>query len=712
MEPTINRTVLIISDKLEQFTSTIGLFREAGLYILIAEDAVRGLDLARSEPPVLIICELGLDGLDGRELCRRVRRDATFQDVPIIIVGQTPRNSPIINEAMLLGATEYVQRPFDHVDLFGSGARLLGFQDYEARLGKMANSSTFANPETACSKALAVDEYTYLLERLAILGQEHGAARDLESVFSALLSFAISSVPCVALLISTFDEDAGERRAIFKWNDGIISDVSDLAPIPLDGGPVAMSIRSGEVVVLDNYLDRSAATGDSLLDQRRLRSAVIAPMKAMGKVIGVIEAMSCDEDAYQQEHATAMRLAANLTANAIENVRRFVREQSRAVQREQSQRLESVGRLAGGIAHDFNNMLTAINGYSDLTLRQLDPDDPLRVNVEEIKKAGERSALLTRQLLAFSRRQVLKPRVIDLNQIVTDTSAMLRRMIGEDIELEICLSDDLGSVEADPGQLTQVITNLAVNSRDAMPNGGQITIEVSNQLIDEGYAEKHVAVKAGSYVMLAISDTGVGMTAEVKEHLFEPFYTTKETGQGTGLGLSTVYGIVKQSGGYVWVYSEPNQGSTVKVYLPRADKEIDDLKADEFPQDLHGSETILLVEDEEIVRDLSKQILESCGYHVVEASDGAEASAICQQDDQSFDLLLTDVVMPKMSGRQLVQNLETIRPGLKVLYMSGYTDDSIVRHGVIDPGENYIQKPFTFNGLASKVRKLLDTAVT
>jgi signal transduction histidine kinase/CheY-like chemotaxis protein len=435
-------------------------------------------------------------------------------------------------------------------------------------------------------------------------------------------------------------------------------------------------------------------------------------MKAMGKVIGVIEVMSFEADAYQQEHATAMRLAANLTANAIENVRRIEKEQSRAVQREQSQRLESVGRLAGGIAHDFNNMLTAINGYSDLTLRQLDLDDPLRANVEEIKKAGERSALLTRQLLAFSRRQVLKPKVIDLNQIVSDTSAMLRRMIGEDIELDICLSSDLGKVEADPGQLTQVITNLAVNSRDAMPNGGSITIEVSNQEIDENYAERHVGIKAGNYVMLAISDTGVGMSDEVKEHLFEPFFTTKETGQGTGLGLSTVYGIVKQSGGYVWVYSEPEHGSTVKVYLPRADKDIDEQMATGVStEDLHGNETILLVEDEEIVRDLSKQILESCGYNVVEASDGAEASAICQQIDQKFDLLLTDVVMPKMSGRQLVQSLEHIRPGLKVLYMSGYTDDSIVRHGVICPGENYIQKPFTFNALASKVRKTLDTAI-
>ncbi len=715
METAINKTILLISDRLEQFTSTISLFRDAGLYVLVAEDAISGLHSARSEPPLLIICELASDGFDGRELCRRVRKDSTFASTPIILVGEFSRSAPVVQDVLQTGASDYIQKPFDEIDLYGRCADFLGFEshrDVEPKAVKRKATHKFG-PSKPSNRE--IDEYTYLLERLAILGQKHGTARDLTSVYAAILDFAISSVPCVALLISLFDDDKKIRKAVFKWNDGTTINVSGLPEVHLDGGPVAMSIRSGEVIILDNYLTKSNR-GDSGLqasfgkDSNRLRSAIIAPMKSMGKVIGVIEVLSYEADAYQQEHATAMRLAANLTANAVENVDRIEKEKIRAVQREQSQRLESVGRLAGGIAHDFNNMLTAINGYSDLTLRQLDLDDPLRVNVVEIKKAGERSALLTRQLLAFSRRQVLKPKVIDLNQVVSDTSSMLRRMIGEDIELEICLSPDLGSVEADPGQLTQVITNLAINSRDAMPSGGSITIEVSNQEIDENYTEQRIGVKPGSYVMLAISDTGLGMSAEVKEHIFEPFFTTKEMGHGTGLGLSTVYGIVKQSGGYVWVYSEPSQGTSVKVYLPRADKELDSAEAIEALQDLHGSETILLVEDEEVVRELSKKILESCGYRVVEASDGAEASAIFQQIDQEFDLLLTDVVMPKMSGRQLVQSLEHIRPDLKVLYMSGYTDDSIVRHGVIDAGENYIQKPFTYNALASKVRRMLDRA--
>jgi two-component system cell cycle sensor histidine kinase/response regulator CckA len=429
----------------------------------------------------------------------------------------------------------------------------------------------------------------------------------------------------------------------------------------------------------------------------------------MGKVVGVVEVQSYERSAYTAEHATAMRMAANLTANAIENVRLFEAEQARAEQLRQSQKLESVGRLAGGIAHDFNNMLTAINGFSDLTLRKLPEGDPLRANLLEIRKAGSRSAELTQQLLAFSRRQMLHPRVIDLNQTVNDTKVLLERLIGEDIEVSLALSPDIGSVQADPGQITQVIMNLAVNSRDAMPDGGKITIETANQDLDQDYMAGHAEMPAGSYVMLAVSDNGSGMSPEVQKHLFEPFFTTKPTGHGTGLGLATVYGIVKQSGGYIWAYSELGQGAVIKVYLPRLEAEIDKVPAANIStEDLRGDETILLVEDEDIVRRLARKILETCGYTVIEAADGAEGVEICKNTGQQIDLLLTDVVMPKMSGRQLVQNVAAIRPELKILFMSGYTDDSIVRHGAIKSGENFIQKPFTFNALAGKIRAVLD----
>jgi PAS domain S-box-containing protein len=376
----------------------------------------------------------------------------------------------------------------------------------------------------------------------------------------------------------------------------------------------------------------------------------------------------------------------------------------------QSQKLESVGRLAGGIAHDFNNMLTAINGYSDLVLRQLDPDDPMRQNIEEIKKAGERSAELTHQLLAFSRRQILQPEYIDLNETITETSSMLKRLIGEDIELATVLKPQVGSIKVDPGQLSQIIMNLVVNARDAMPDGGKLTIATSNVFLDPDYARSHLGILPGAYVMLSVSDTGIGMTPDQQEQIFEPFYTTKEVGKGTGLGLSTVYGIVKQSGGNILVYSEVGHGTTFKIYLPRV---VQPDEAGEFqessPKLALGTETILLVEDEDLVRSLSRQVLESCGYTVIEAVDGIEALETLEKSETRIDLLITDVVMPRMGGPELAEKLLEKIPNLPILFASGYTDDAIVRHGVLQTNVNFIQKPFTIDDVARKVRDLLDS---
>jgi PAS domain S-box-containing protein len=375
----------------------------------------------------------------------------------------------------------------------------------------------------------------------------------------------------------------------------------------------------------------------------------------------------------------------------------------------QAQKLESIGRLSGGIAHDFNNMLTAINGYSDLTLRRLGAGDPLRHNIEEIMKAGERSAALTRQLLAFSRQQILLPVVLYLNEIITETMKMLQRLIGEDIELITVLSPDAGPVEVDPGQVTQVIMNLAVNARDAMPHGGKLTIETANVFLAPDYASQHVGVLPGAYVMLAISDNGTGMSAKTQQHIFEPFFTTKEVGKGTGLGLSTVYGIVKQSGGNIGVYSEEGIGTTFKIYLPRVVGQAKESKRRDSPDDFpRGTETILLVEDEEMVRSLTRQILEECGYTVLEAQNGVEAISLCEKQDCQIDLLMTDVVMPQMGGRELAERFARVYPWMKILFTSGYTDDAVVRHGVINAETNFIQKPFTPDRLAHKVRKVLD----
>ncbi len=375
----------------------------------------------------------------------------------------------------------------------------------------------------------------------------------------------------------------------------------------------------------------------------------------------------------------------------------------------QSQKMEAIGRLAGGIAHDFNNLLTVIKGYSQLSLMELKEGDPLRPNIEEIQKAAERAAGLTRQLLAFSRRQILEMTVLNLNTILRDLDKMLHRIIGEDIELVTLLADDLGTVKADAGQIEQVVMNLAVNARDAMQKGGKLTIETGNVELDSAYAGKHVAVKPGPYVMLSVSDTGVGMTPEVRNRVFEPFFTTKEKGKGTGLGLSTVYGIVKQSGGNIWVYSEFGKGTAFKIYLPRVDEPPEEAGEKVVQKEIAGrGETILVVEDEEKVRQLTVQILTKNGYTVLEASHGDEASHICEQHKGPIHLMVMDVVMPGMTGRELAKSLEPHHPEMKVLYMSGYTDNAIVHHGILEKGLSFLQKPFTLEGLLRKMREVLD----
>ncbi len=378
----------------------------------------------------------------------------------------------------------------------------------------------------------------------------------------------------------------------------------------------------------------------------------------------------------------------------------------------QSQKMEAVGQLAGGIAHDFNNLLTAILGSTQLLLQATPPDDPRHEDAVEIRNAGMRAAELTRQLLAFSRRQVLAPKVLGLNAVVAHMQKMLRRLLGEDIELAVTLEPEAGTVNADPGQLEQVLLNLAVNARDAMPTGGRLTIETTRVTVTSELAERRHRLPAGDYLCLAVADTGAGMDEATQAHLFEPFFTTKEVGKGTGLGLATVYGIVKQSGGYVWVYSEVGHGTTVKVYLPRVAAAADEPPAPgpapEPAQVPRGRETVLLVEDAAPVRSLARRSLEACGYTVVDAPDGPTALDVAARHRGGIDLLVTDVVMPRMSGRELAERLAPARPRMKVLYTSGYTDDAMVRQGVLTAGVAFLQKPFVPETLARKVREVLD----
>jgi two-component system, cell cycle sensor histidine kinase and response regulator CckA len=376
----------------------------------------------------------------------------------------------------------------------------------------------------------------------------------------------------------------------------------------------------------------------------------------------------------------------------------------------QSQKMEGIGRLAGGVAHDFNNLLTTIIGYTEIMLTQVDQEGPLRSGMEEIKKASDRAADLTRQLLAFSRKQMMHPVVLNLNYPLAEMDKMLRRLIGEDIDLITVLEPELWKVKFDPGQMDQVVMNLAVNAKDAMPEGGKLTIETANVFLDEAYVRRHgIELKPGPFVVLAVSDTGFGMDGETQSHVFEPFFTTKEKGKGTGLGLSTVYGIVKQSGGFIWVYSEPGQGTTFKIYLPKSEAEEAFAEEEQIqPQHLEGSGTILLAEDDDSARKLIRSVLQDYGYRVLEAQDGEEALRLFEQHEGPIHLLLTDVVMPGMNGRELAESLQPLQPKMKVLYMSGYTDNAVVQHGVLEPGMSFIQKPFTPKDLASEVRKVLD----
>jgi two-component system, cell cycle sensor histidine kinase and response regulator CckA len=376
----------------------------------------------------------------------------------------------------------------------------------------------------------------------------------------------------------------------------------------------------------------------------------------------------------------------------------------------QSQKMEAVGRLAGGVAHDFNNLLTVILGYSQILAEGVPAGSRLAESTAQIKSAADRASGITRQLLAFSRKQVLSPRVINLNDIMLNLDSLLRRLIGEDIEVLTVPDNALGSVKADPGQLEQVIMNLALNARDAMPRGGKLTLETSNAQLDESYARRHQPAEPGRYVMLAVSDTGHGMTAETQARIFEPFYTTKEVGKGTGLGLSMVYGIVKQSGGYIWVYSEPDRGTTFKIYLPRVDQPVESSGAEHLPRAVQrGTETILLVEDDAQLRQLSSSVLAHCGYKMLVASSPEEGLAICKENHRDIRLLITDVVMPRMNGRQLAEQIVQVSPNVRVLYISGYTSNAIVHYGVLDPGLWFLPKPFTLSSLIAKVREVLDS---
>ena len=509
----------------------------------------------------------------------------------------------------------------------------------------------------------------------------------------------------------------GEELVVRGWA-GDAPEALRSGRIPRGYGLSAVVEASGEPLAIRDPAEDPRTMPEYRQAFRPYRSWLGVPVKVGDQVVGVLNMGTQREEGFSASDLAIATAFASQAAVAMENSRLYQEVQGAYEdltqtqdQLVQAQKMEAIGQLAGGVAHDFNNLLTVISGRSLLTLSALPAGDPHRRNLELIQTTAERAAALTRQLLAFSRKQVLQPKVLDLNTVVSGLMPMLRRLIGEHIELVAVAAPDLGRVKADPSQLEQVILNLAVNGRDAMPDGGKLTIETGNVELDDAYARGHAGVVSARYVLLAVSDTGHGMDAATQARIFEPFFTTKELGKGTGLGLATVHGIVQQSGGHIWVYSEPGQGSTFKIYLPRVDEAAEaGGPAPALAPPARGSETILLVEDDEEVRALARETLEGNGYAVLPAASAAEALRLAGGGSRRIHLLVTDVVMPQLSGRGLAERLALDDPGRRVLYISGYTDDAIVRHGVLEEGTAFLQKPFTPETLLRRVREVLDEA--
>jgi len=559
----------------------------------------------------------------------------------------------------------------------------------------------------------AITEYKTLVERIAHLAQTLASARDLAPIFKTLLEFTTLSLPCNALGISLYDHENVEITPHFLWIEGQTVDLSRAEPFPLTNSDVRNAIVSGQTII-------STSSNDAALTKLfqhsptdlKPRSSMTVPMSIMGRTIGTLEIQCTTENAYQTEHTVAVEMAANLAANTIENVRLLSREREQEKQLRQAQKMEAIGHLAGGIAHDFNNVLTAMYGNCDLLMRGLETSNPLRKHVHDIKDSAKRAHLLTRQLLAFSRKQVLQPVNLSLNTVVTDMESFLRSLIGEDITISCKLADSLPQIKADKSQLIQIILNLAVNARDAMPNGGTITIETSLVHLEKGRPHKIAKDPNTAHIELSFTDTGIGMNAETQKRVFEPFFTTKPAGKGTGMGLATVYGCVKQSGGSIWLTSEENEGTTFKIHFPLA-KEQQELLAEsqrDTANNHMGNQTILIAEDDASVRQVLRDALNLSGYRVIEAINGLDAWDLFRQEQDNIELVITDVLMPEMNGRELALLINKVRPATHIIYISGHPADEITDSGVLLEGVNFLPKPFTTRDAINKIRQVLGTS--
>jgi two-component system, cell cycle sensor histidine kinase and response regulator CckA len=683
--------ILIADDISENRYLLMAVFKGSGYEVVSVENGAEALDLALKSPPDLIITDILMPIMDGFELCRRWKAEPRLCSIPFIFYTATYTDPQDERFALSLGAERFVVKPQKPEVLAGLVREVLA--EAERKLTTVSNRPLGEEMEVLRQYNEVL--FRKLERKVLQLQTEIEERRRVQVAFEESQKRLLEAHRLAHIGIWEWDCDTDK----VTWSEELyrIAGIDSQQPAPCYAehpklytleswtrleAAVTEALRTSEPYQLELELIRPDGT-------RRWVNALGGPRHERNGRVSGLHGMLQDVTERKRDEAERQKLEEQLRL---------------------SQKMEAIGCLAGGVAHDFNNLLSVILNFADFAIESVHRGDPLRDDLGEIRKAGERAAALTRQLLAFSRKQVLELQVLDLNQVVTNLERMLCRVIGEDIDLGLVLAPDVGWVQADPGQLDQVIMNLVVNARDAMPVGGKLTIETMNVELDEEYVAGHVGVKPGAYVLLAISDNGCGMDMATQQRLFEPFFTTKELGKGTGLGLSTVYGIVNQSGGNIGAYSEPGKGSTFKVYLPRVSADgVQSARSSVSQGPAVGTETVLVVEDEDAVRKVSVRILRGAQYQVLSAAGGGEALLLCEQYQGEIHLLLTDVVMPQMSGRQLAERLRGERPGLRVLYMSGYTNGAIAHQESLESGARLISKPFSAIELTRMVRTVLDS---
>ncbi len=718
-------TILVVDDRALNRELIVSLLGYENHRVIEAADGAEGLQKTRVERPDLIITDIVMPTMDGFEFVQKLRADPSLTHIPVIFYTATYIEREARSLARACNVHYVITKPSDPQKILDAVAMALGSKPPLAPPplpveGIPSPSDVLADKLLERSRELEC--MSQRLTALIEVGLEFTSQREPELLLQNCCHSSRKIIGAKYSAVAILDGN-GDRLS-YLLGSGMDPAIAAAAGTPdWTRGVIAEILRTKRPCRVRDISAEPSTLGLAP-GHPQIKNFIGVPIQSVDDVYGwlsLADKLGAEEFSEQDERVAATLAAqvaacykkAQLYDELQSHSSRLMREMEERKKLEQqllqSQKMEAVGQLAGGIAHDFNNLLTIITGYSELILNRLPSGDGVREKMEEIKTAADRAASLTRQLLAFSRRQVLQPRVVDLNQIVANTDRMLRRLIGEDIDLVALCPPGVGRVKVDPGQIEQVIMNLAVNARDAMPQGGKLTIETANVELDGAYASNHVAVKSGPYVMLAVSDTGHGISPETQARIFEPFFTTKEQNKGTGLGLSTVYGIVKQSGGNIWVYSEPGKGATFKIYLPRVEEAPQPkTEVETAPATLRGTETVLLVEDEAAVRLLVRGVLEENGYHVLDAGSGAEALVMANNSKQPIHLLVTDVVMPGMSGREVAQQVTLAHPETKVLFMSGYTDDAIVRHGVLESSAAFVQKPFTPDNLLRKIREALD----